>query len=62
MDIPKSGDVSIIAGISPIKALIKAVNIRDVINNLIPIEKANLQCFHQDLKCCALGCFVNIFI
>ncbi len=35
MDIPKSGDVKIIAGINPIKALIKAVNTNEVIISLI---------------------------
>ena len=35
MDIPKSGDVNIIAGINPIKALIKAVNTNEVIISLI---------------------------
>ena len=35
MDIPKSGEVKIIAGINPIKALIKAVNTKEVIISLI---------------------------
>jgi hypothetical protein len=34
-DIPKIGDVSKIAGTSPIKALIKAVNTREIIISLI---------------------------
>ena len=41
IDIPKSGDVKIIAGINPIKALIKAVNTRDVIISLIFIGAMN---------------------
>ena len=39
--IPKIGDVKIITGISPIKALIKAVKIRDVIISLIFIGAIN---------------------
>ena len=41
IDIPKIGDVNIIAGINPIKALIKAVNTRDVIISLILIGAIN---------------------
>ena len=40
-DIPKSGDVSRIAGTSPIKALIKAVKIKEVIISLIFIGAIN---------------------
>ena len=35
IDIPKSGDVRIIAGTKPIKVLIKAVKIREIIISLI---------------------------
>ena len=41
IDIPKSGDVKIIAGINPIKALIKAVITSDVIISLIFIGAMN---------------------
>ena len=41
MDIPKRGDVKIIAGINPIKALIKAVNTKEVIISLIFIGAMN---------------------
>ena len=41
IDIPKRGDVKIIAGINPIKALIKAVITRDVIISLIFIGAMN---------------------
>ena len=41
IDIPNKGDVSNIAGIKPIKALIKAVTIRDVIISLIFIGAMN---------------------
>ena len=41
MDIPKRGDVRIIAGINPIKALIKAVNTKEVIISLIFIGAMN---------------------
>ena len=40
-DIPKRGEVSIIAGISPIKALIKAVITREIIISLILIGAIN---------------------
>ena len=41
IDIPKSGEVKIIAGINPIKALIKAVITSDVIISLIFIGAMN---------------------
>ena len=41
MDIPKRGDVKIIAGINPIKALIKAVPTKEVIISLILIGEIN---------------------
>ena len=41
IDIPKSGEVKIIAGIKPIKALIKAVITRDVMISLIFIGAMN---------------------
>ena len=40
-DIPKRGEVSIIAGISPIKALIKAVRTKDMIISPIIIGAMN---------------------
>ncbi len=40
-DIPKRGDVSSIAGTSPIKALIKAVQTREIIISLIFIGAIN---------------------
>ena len=40
-DIPKSGDVSRIAGIKPIKALTRAVNIKEIIISLILIGEIN---------------------
>ena len=41
MDIPKRGDVSKIAGMSPIKALIKAVIIKEIIISPILIGAIN---------------------
>jgi hypothetical protein len=39
IEIPKNGDVKIIAGTSPINVLIKAVNIKEIIISLILMER-----------------------